>query len=45
LSKGGSQEEWRAAHALRLIADGRADYFLWDGWDDGIETVFDVTSM
>ncbi|SDG74116.1 peptide-modifying radical SAM enzyme CbpB [Propionivibrio dicarboxylicus] len=27
-------------YALRLIADGSADDFLWDGWDDATETVF-----
>ena len=27
-------------YALRLIADGKANDFLWDGWDDGTETTF-----
>jgi len=27
-------------YALRLIADGKADDYLWDGWDDGTETTF-----
>jgi len=27
-------------YALRLIADGKADDYLWDGWDEGTETVF-----
>lgn len=27
-------------YAFRLIADGIADDYLWDGWDDGTETVF-----
>lgn len=27
-------------HAFRLIADGIADDYLWDGWDEGTETVF-----
>lgn len=27
-------------YALRLIANGIADDYLWDGWDDGTETVF-----
>ena len=27
-------------YALRLIADGKADDFLWDGWDAGTETTF-----
>jgi uncharacterized protein len=37
--------EEQVRYALRLIADGRADDFLWDGWDDGVETTFDLTSM
>ena len=37
--------EEQVRYALRLIADGRADDYLWDGWDEGVETVFDVTSM
>lgn len=28
--------------AFRLIADGLADDFLWDGWDQDTETVFDA---
>jgi uncharacterized protein len=32
----------QARYAFRLIADGKADAFLWDGWDDGIETSLDV---
>ena len=27
-------------YALRLIADGKADDYLWDGWDADTETVF-----
>ncbi len=27
-------------YALRLIADGKADDYLWDGWDEGTDTVF-----
>lgn len=30
----------QARYAFRLIADGRADDFLWDGWDDGTEITF-----
>mgnify|MGYP001559745383 CR=1 FL=1 len=26
-------------YALRLIADERHEDFLWDGWDDGTETI------
>lgn len=29
-------------YALRLIADGKADDYLWDGWNEGTETVFDL---
>jgi uncharacterized protein len=29
-------------YALRLIADGEADDYLWDGWDEGTETLFDL---
>ena len=28
------------ATALRLIADGKADDYLWDGWDADTETTF-----
>ena len=30
----------QARYAFRLIADGRAGDFLWDGWDDGTEESF-----
>lgn len=30
-------------YALRLVADGKADDYLWDGWDEDTETVFDLT--
>jgi uncharacterized protein len=30
--------------AFRLIADGRAGDFLWDGWDAGTETLFDAAT-
>lgn len=29
-------------YALCLIADGKADDYLWDGWDDGTETLFNL---
>lgn len=35
--------EEQVRYALRLIADGKANDFLWDGWDEGVETTFDVT--
>lgn len=34
--------EEQARHAFRLIADGKADDFLWDGWDEGVERTFDL---
>ncbi|MEO5661537.1 MAG: peptide-modifying radical SAM enzyme CbpB [Polaromonas sp.] len=34
--------EQQVRYALRLIADGKANDFLWDGWDEGAETTFDV---
>ncbi|MBF0141905.1 MAG: peptide-modifying radical SAM enzyme CbpB [Magnetococcales bacterium] len=33
--------EEQTRYAFRLIADGIADDFLWDGWDDGVVTLFD----
>ena len=30
----------QVSYAMRLIADGKANDFLWDGWDDGTETTF-----
>lgn len=35
--------EEQVRYALRLIADGKANDFLWDGWDEGVETCFQVT--
>ncbi|MEO5375498.1 MAG: peptide-modifying radical SAM enzyme CbpB [Alphaproteobacteria bacterium] len=32
----------QASYAFRLIADGRHDDFLWDGWDDGTEVAFSL---
>jgi uncharacterized protein len=34
--------EEQVRYALRLIADGRENDFLWDNWDDTTHTVFDV---
>lgn len=34
--------EEQVRYAFRLIADGRADDFLWEGWDEGVETSFDL---
>ena len=30
-------------YVLRLIADGKEDDFLWDDWDQGMPTVFEMT--
>jgi uncharacterized protein len=30
----------QARYAFRLIADGKADDYLWTGWDEGTETAF-----
>ncbi len=35
--------EEQARYAFRLIADGKADAFLWDDWDSETQTVLDVT--
>ncbi|WP_275099229.1 peptide-modifying radical SAM enzyme CbpB [Sedimenticola hydrogenitrophicus] len=34
--------EEQVRYAFRLIADGQADDFLWDGWDRGTETTIDL---
>ena len=34
--------EEQVRYALRLIADGKANDFLWDGWDLGVESTFDL---
>lgn len=34
--------EEQVRYAFRLIADGRADDFLWDGWDEGVESSFEL---
>ncbi len=35
--------EAQVRYAFRLIADGKADDFLWDGWDEGVEPSFDLS--
>jgi len=37
--------EDQVRYALRLIADERANDFLWDGWDSEAETVFELTGL
>lgn len=36
--------EEQVRYAFRLIADGVAEDFLWDGWDQGLETAFDLAA-
>jgi uncharacterized protein len=37
--------EERVRYALRAIADGRHNAYLWDGWDRGTETLIDIASL
>ena len=37
--------EEQVRYAFRLIADGRQDDFLWDGWDVGARTTFALTTL
>jgi uncharacterized protein len=37
--------EEQARYALRQIADGNEDTFLWEGWDDDTSTTIDITSI
>jgi uncharacterized protein len=37
--------EEQVRFALRLLADGQADDFLWEGWDKDVDTVFDLKSL
>ena len=37
--------EEQTRYAFRLIADGKADDFLWDDWDKGAKTIFDVSML
>jgi len=34
--------EEQVRYAMRLIADGKAEDFLWDGWSEGVETTYDL---
>ena len=34
--------EEQVRYAFRLIADDKVDAFLWDGWDKGLETTFEM---
>ncbi|NQT85604.1 peptide-modifying radical SAM enzyme CbpB [bacterium] len=35
--------EEQVRYAFRLIADGKVDSFLWDGWDSDTKTTFDAS--
>lgn len=37
--------EEQVRYALRLIADGKEDSFLWDGWDAGTSTTFNISAL
>ncbi len=37
--------EEQTRYALRLIADGKLDAFMWDGWDDDTVTEIDILSV
>ena len=37
--------EEQVRYALRVIADERQDPYLWDGWDQGTETVLNIASL
>jgi uncharacterized protein len=37
--------EEQVRYALRLIADGHQDAYLWDGWDQDTETVLDIATL
>jgi uncharacterized protein len=37
--------EDQVRYAMRLIADGRENAFLWDGWDSGTSTTLDISSL
>ena len=34
--------EEQVRYAFRLIADGKENAYLWNGWDEGVETALDV---
>lgn len=37
--------EEQVRYALRVIADGRLDAYLWEGWDKGTKKTFDLKSV
>lgn len=34
--------EEQVRYAFRVIADGKVDAYLWDGWDKGMKTTFNI---
>jgi uncharacterized protein len=34
--------EEQVRYAFRLIADGKHEAFLWDGWDDDTKSTFEL---
>jgi uncharacterized protein len=37
--------EDQVRYAMRLVADGRENAFLWDGWDSGTSTTLEISSL
>lgn len=37
--------EEQVRYALRLIADGKEQAYLWDGWDSGTETTMEIVAL
>ncbi len=37
--------EEQVRYALRLIADGKEQAYLWDGWDSGTETTMEILTL
>jgi uncharacterized protein len=37
--------EEQVRYALRIIADGRENDYLWDGWDNGTTTTFEISAV
>ncbi len=37
--------EEQVRYALRLIADGKENDYLWDGWDENVSTSVEITSL
>lgn len=37
--------EEQVRYAFRLIADGKEEAFLWDGWDKGAKSTFDIGAL